>query len=103
MYEKIPRLDKNWIPIEHKVVEIQIGNNPFHIITIIQFPIQLVATHTIHCLQGLTFDHLTFDPNGVTKYGSTYIKFSKIHSKEHFYLFSPLLNKNFQIDHFIQE
>jgi hypothetical protein len=75
---KIPRLDKNWTPIEHKVVEIQIVNNPFHTIIRIQFPIQLVATHTIHCLQGLTFDHLTFDPNGVTKHGLTYTTLSKI-------------------------
>jgi hypothetical protein len=35
VYEKIPKLDKNWTPIERKVVEIQIGNNPFH--TIIEF------------------------------------------------------------------
>jgi hypothetical protein len=30
-----------------------------------QFPIQLVVAHTIHQAQGLTRDHLAFDPNGI--------------------------------------
>jgi hypothetical protein len=49
-----------------------IGNNPSHIIIRIQFPIQLAATHTIHRAQGLTLDHLTFNPNGITKHGLIY-------------------------------
>jgi ATP-dependent exoDNAse (exonuclease V) alpha subunit len=60
VYEEFPRLDKNWTPIERKVVEIQIGNNPFHTITKNQFPIQLVTSCTIHHSQGLTLDHLAF-------------------------------------------
>ncbi len=33
IYDEFSRLDKQWTPIEHKIVEIQIGSNPFHIIT----------------------------------------------------------------------
>ncbi len=38
------------------------GSNPIHIITRIQFLIQLTTRCTIDNAQGLTFDHLTFDP-----------------------------------------
>jgi hypothetical protein len=44
IYDEFRKLDKQWRPIEHKIVEIQIGSNPSHIITRIQFPIQLIAT-----------------------------------------------------------
>jgi hypothetical protein len=44
IYNEFPRLDKQWTPIKHKIVEIQIGSNPSHTITRIQFPIQLAAT-----------------------------------------------------------
>jgi hypothetical protein len=40
-YQKFPRLNKKWTPIEEKMVKIQIGNNSSHIITRIQFSIQL--------------------------------------------------------------
>jgi hypothetical protein len=62
--------------------DIQIGSNSIHIITKIQFPIQLVATHTIHQTQGLTLDHLAFDPNGVYKYGSRLSKLSCMKNKD---------------------
>jgi hypothetical protein len=75
VYEEFPRLDKNLTPIERKVVEIKIGNNPSHTITKIQFPIQLVVACTIHHLQGLILDGLAFDPNGVKKHGLTYTSF----------------------------
>jgi len=65
-------LIKKWTPIEQKIIKIQISNNTFHIITEIQFPIQLATTHTIHQTQGLTIDLLAFDPSGVTKHGLTY-------------------------------
>jgi hypothetical protein len=103
VYEKFPRLDKNWTPIERKVVEIQIRNNPFHTITKNQFPIQLVISHIIHFSQGLTLAHLTFESNGLTKYGLTYTSLFKVCFKKHLYLLSPLLSKNFQIYHVIQE
>jgi len=101
VYEKFPRLDKNWTPIEHKVVEIQIRNNPFHTITKISS--QLVISCTMHRSQGLTFDYLAFESNGLTKYGLTYTSILKVCFKNHLYLLSPLLSKNFQIYHFIQE
>jgi hypothetical protein len=44
-----------------KIVEIQINSNPSHIITGIQFPIQLVVGHINHQTQDLTLDHLAFD------------------------------------------
>jgi len=55
----------------------------------------------IHRSQGLTFDHLTFDLTSVTKHGLTYATLLGVHSKEHLHLLSPLLNKNFQVDHFV--
>ncbi len=42
IYEQFPNINKNWMPIEQKIVEIQIGSNLFHITTKIQFPIQVV-------------------------------------------------------------
>ncbi len=54
-----------WTPIEPMFKDIQIGSNSTYIITRMQFPIQLVVACTIHQAQGLTYDHLTFDPNGV--------------------------------------
>jgi hypothetical protein len=38
IYDKFPRLDKQWTPIEYKIVKIQIGRNPSHTIMRIQFP-----------------------------------------------------------------
>jgi integrase len=81
-----------WTFIKPISKDIQIGSNSIHIITKIHFPIQLVAT------QGLTLDHLAFDPNGVYKYGSTFTTFSHIKNKENTYLFQPLHMKNFQIN-----
>jgi hypothetical protein len=63
--------DKNWTPIEQKIVEIQIGRNPIHTITRIQFTIQLVVGHIIHCVQSLILDCLAFDPSSVTKHSFT--------------------------------
>jgi len=77
---------------------IQSSNNPCHIITRIQFPIQLAITCTIHQAQGLTLDHLAFDPSGITKHGLTYTTLFQVRSKEHIYLLFPLSNKNFQVD-----
>jgi hypothetical protein len=101
IYDEFSRLDKQWTPIEHKIVEIQIGSNPFHTITRVQLPIYLVATRTIHHSQGLIYNHLTFDPTGVTIHGLTYIELSRVRSKENLYLFFPLLNFFFQVDHLV--
>jgi uncharacterized membrane protein len=64
-----------------------IGNNPLHIITIIQFPIQLIAKCTIHHSLGLTIDCLAFDPKYVIKHGWTYKTLLKIHSKKQVYIY----------------
>jgi len=63
-----------------------------------QVPIQLVTTRTIYQAQGLTFDHLAFDLNGVDKHGLTYTTLSHIKNKKNIYLLQPLQMKNFQID-----
>jgi hypothetical protein len=84
-------LDTNW----KKNVEIQIGSNPNHTITRIQYPIQLSTNHIIHHAQGLTFDHLILHPIGVIKHGFTYITLSHNDSREHLYLLSPLSNNFF--------
>jgi hypothetical protein len=59
-----------------------------------QFPIQLVATCTIYQAQGLTFDHLAFDLNGIYKHGLTYITLCHINNKENLYLLQ-FLQMNF--------
>jgi len=41
-----------------------------------QFHIQLIIACTIDQTQGLTFDHLTFDPNGIYKHVLTFTTFS---------------------------
>jgi hypothetical protein len=61
---------------KQKIAKIQIGSNPSHIITRIQFPIQLVIACTIHQTQGLTFDRFAFDPSGITNHNLTYITLS---------------------------
>jgi hypothetical protein len=58
---------------------------------------------TIHHAKDLTFDHITLYSTSVTKHGLTYTTLFRIYSKNHLYLFSPLLNKNFQINHIVQE
>jgi hypothetical protein len=63
-----------------------------------QFPIQLVATRTIYRAQGLTFDHLVFDLNGIYKHGLTYTTLSHIKKKNNIYFLQPLQMENFQID-----
>jgi hypothetical protein len=59
-------------------------------LTKIQFPIQLVATKTIHCYQGLSLDELVFDPTNVKKHGLTYIPLSRIRTKEKLFLLAFL-------------
>ncbi len=103
IYEKFHTIDKKWITIKQKNVQIQIGSNHFHIIARIQFPIQLATTCTIHQTQGLTLDHFTFGPTNITKHGLTYIALSWVHSKKHLYLLSPLSNKNFQVNILIHD
>ncbi len=87
-----------WTPIEPISKDIQIGSNSAHIITRIQFPIQLGSTSTIHRTQGSTLHHLAFDPNGVYKHGLTYATLSCIKNKENLYLLQLLQMKKFQID-----
>ncbi len=95
--------NKNWTPIQQKSVEIQIGSNPIHIITKVQFSIQWTMGHTIHQAQRLTLEHLIFDPSNVTKHGLTYIPLFCIYSKEHLYLLCPLLSNFFYADAIVEE
>ncbi len=87
-----------WTPIKPISKDIQIGSNYFPIITRTQFPIQLVATRTIHQTQGFTLDYLTFDPTNVYKHDLTYTTFFHIKKKENFYLLQPLGMNFFQIN-----
>jgi hypothetical protein len=84
-----------WTPIEPISKDIQIGSNSSHIITKTQFPIQLVATHTIHQTQGLTLDYLPFDPTNDYKHDLTYTTFSRVKNFSFFYLLQPLQMKEF--------
>jgi hypothetical protein len=81
------------MPIQQNNIEIKIGNNLPHIITIIQFHIHgLVVSCTIHHhAHGLTFECFVFDWFSVTKHGLTYTTLFHVHLKEHLYLFSTLI------------
>ncbi len=103
IYDQFVTTNKKWTLVQQKIAKIQINSDPFHIITRIQFPIQIAITRTIHRAHGLTLDHLAFDPSGITKHGLTYTILSRVHSKKHLYLLSPLSNKNFQVDTLVQE
>jgi hypothetical protein len=46
-----------------------------------QFHIQLIIVCTIHQTHGLTFDHLTFYPNGIYKHALTFKTLSHIKNK----------------------
>jgi hypothetical protein len=102
MYKKLFTFDKNWTPIEQNIIKIQIGSNPIHTVTRIQFPIQLAIGLTIHYAKGLSFDCLAFDPSDVTKHDLTYTMLFCICSKKHLYLFFPLPSKNFHIDSIVE-
>jgi hypothetical protein len=78
--------------------KIKISENQFHIITRIQFLIQLAVARTIHQSQGLLLDKLAFDPTNVRKHGQSYIALSCIRIKEGLYLLPPLQHQNFHID-----
>jgi hypothetical protein len=71
-------IQSNWTPIEPIIKDIKIGKNQTHIITRIQFSIQLAIAKTIHQSQGLSLDELAFDPTNVKKHGLSYIAFSHI-------------------------
>jgi hypothetical protein len=89
------KIQPTWTFIKPLFKDIQIASNSIHVITRMQFPIQLVATHVIHQAKGLTLDHLTFDPNGVYKHCLTYTTLS--HLKNNFFFKPPstFTNENF--------
>ena len=93
----------HWTLIKLVAKEIRIGKNQFHLITKIQFPIQLVVVRIIHKAQGLSLDDLIFNPCSVHKYELAYIALSSIRSKEKLYLSDSLEILNFQIDNSILE
>jgi hypothetical protein len=47
-YQLHPDIKSHWTPITQKTAEIQIGMNSLHIVTRVQFPIQLATARTIH-------------------------------------------------------
>ncbi len=91
-------IPKHWTPIQPISKEIQVGVNPNHVITHIHYPIQLVATHTIHRSQGLILDYLAFDTHGVHLHGLAYTILSCVRKKEKLFLFTPLIDANFKVD-----
>ena len=48
VYQHHSHIQNHWTPITQKTAEIQIGMNSLHIVTWIQFPIQLATARTIH-------------------------------------------------------
>jgi hypothetical protein len=62
-------VESKWTLIESIIKDIRVGKSQSFIIIMIQFPIQLVATRTIHHFQRLSLDELVFDPTKVLKMG----------------------------------
>jgi hypothetical protein len=77
-------IESKWTPIEPVIKDIKVGKSQSFIITMIQFPIQLVTTRTIHHFQGLSLDELVFDPTKVFLNGLTYTTLSRISNKKYF-------------------
>jgi hypothetical protein len=96
-------IESTWTPIEALAKKIRIGKNQTHLITRIQFPIQLTATRTIHQFQGLSLDDMVFNPCGENKHGLGYTTLSWIRTKEKLYLLTPLTTSNFQVETFVQK
>jgi hypothetical protein len=71
------------------------GFNSIHTKTMLQFHIQLIIACTIDQTQGLTLDHLTFDPNGIYNHDLTFITFSHIKNIYLFIYFLQLLQMIF--------
>jgi hypothetical protein len=71
----------DWTLIEPIIKNIRIDKNQSHIITRIQFPIQLVITRTLYWSKGFSLDGLAFDLTNVKKHG-LYIVISHIQTKE---------------------
>ena len=94
-------IDSIWTPIEPQTKEIIIGKNQTHLITCIQFPIQLAADQTIQHSQGLSLNETEFDPKGANKNGLVYTALSRIRTKEKLYLLNTLAISNFQIDRLV--
>ncbi len=67
-------IESKWIQLVIK--DIKVSKSQSFIKTMIQFPIQLVATRTIHHFQGLSLDDLVFYPTKVFLNGLTYTTFS---------------------------
>jgi exonuclease III len=91
-------IESTWTPIEALAKETKIEKNQTHLVTQIQFPIQLAAARTIHRSQGLSLDDVVFNPCGVTKHGLAYTALSRIRTKEKLYLLTPLTTSNFQVE-----
>jgi hypothetical protein len=96
-------IENDWTPIEPLVKEIRVGKVQSHLITRIQFLVQLATARIIHRSQGLSLDELAFDSTNVKKHGLTYIVLSRIRTKEKLYLLAPLEDQFFCIDKCVQQ
>jgi hypothetical protein len=56
------------------------------------------VARTIHQLQSLSLDEMTFNSNGINKHGLVYTALSRIRIKEKLYLLYPLTISKFQVD-----
>jgi hypothetical protein len=91
-------LNQNGHQLNLIIKDIRVGKSQSFIITRIQFPIQFVATQTIHYSQGLSLDELVFDFTIVKKHGLTYTTLSRIRTKEKLFLLTPLQHEIFNVN-----
>jgi ATP-dependent exoDNAse (exonuclease V) alpha subunit len=103
VYQRHPNIQSNWTPITQKTAGIQIGMNYLHIVSRLQFPIQLATARTIHRAQGLSLDRLAFNPQNVSKHGLSYMALSRVRSKEQLYLLHSICSRKFHVEQLVAD
>ena len=72
-----------------------------------QYPIKLAWAITIHKGQGLTFDHVTLDPDGIFAPGQLYVVLSRVRSIQGLSLtdiiYSKYIYQKLEIDNFMKQ
>jgi hypothetical protein len=89
-------IKKKWTPIDWKFIEIQIGTNPTHIITRIQFLIQLVLrckyVRRLLSLYSWFYEVTMLESTNVIDEGKMQVYFQMLNCVRRFASYAPLPN-----------